>query len=179
MCKMDLIQTSKGKSLIGILIVLNTGLVSTTLLTAYAQQIENQFLLNSTSSNNSNTNDPIIMHIHPHISVTVDGKQIVIPKDIGISPFLWQDHSLDNFGMQAMPEMGMSGMAPLHTHDDSGIIHVESTINRDYTLGEFLNIWGDLSFENKLVNATVDGKPVTDYKNIILSDNQKIELSLK
>lgn len=137
---MDFIQTIKGKSLIGILIVLSTELVSTTILTAYGQQIENQFLLNSTSNNNDNTNDPIILHIHPHIAVTVDGKQIVIPKDIGISSTLWQDHSLDNFGMQAMPEMGMSGMAPLHTHDDIGIIHVESTVNRDYTLGEFINI---------------------------------------
>ncbi|MDF0682029.1 MAG: hypothetical protein P0116_13810 [Candidatus Nitrosocosmicus sp.] len=108
------------------------------------------------------------MYIHPHIAMMVDGKQIVIPKDIGISPLLWKEHTLDKFGMQAMPEMGMSGMAPLHTHDDSGIIHVESTKNRNYTLGEFLNIWGGLNFENKLVNATIDGKPITDYNNVIL-----------
>lgn len=170
---------SKGKILIGMLIIFGIvlGSGSVTISIAQAQQDNDQSLLSSDTDNS--TNEPIIMHIHPHIAIMVDGKQIVIPKDIGISPLLWKEHTLDKFGMQAMPEMGMSGMAPLHTHDDSGIIHVESTTNRNYTLGEFLNIWGGLNFENKLVNATIDGKPITDYNNVILGDNQKIELSLK
>ena len=32
-------------------------------------------------------------------------------------------------------------MAPLHNHDDSGTIHIESTVNKNCTLGEFLTIW--------------------------------------
>jgi hypothetical protein len=68
-----------------------------------------------------------------------------VPTQIGIFPSLWKDHSLDNYGMQSMPEMKMSAMAPLHTHDSSGIVLVESTVNRNYTLGEFLNVWGLIS----------------------------------
>jgi len=34
----------------------------------------------------------------------------------------------------------MPGMAPLHTHDRSGIIHVESVVDRNYTLDEFLDM---------------------------------------
>ena len=122
--------------------------------------------------------DPIIIHIHSALSMMMDNKPFSVPKNIGIDSSLWRNNSLDKYGMQAMPEMGMSGMAPLHTHDDSGIIHVESSIDRDYTLGEFFNIWG-LDLENKVVKATVNGKPSTDYKSILLKDGEKITLDIQ
>lgn len=122
--------------------------------------------------------DPIIIHIHPELSMMMDNKPFSVPKNVGIDSSLWRNNSLDEYGMQGMPEMGMSGMAPLHTHDDSGIIHVESSINRDYTLGEFFNIWG-LDLENKVVKATVNGKPSTDYKSILLKDGEKITLDIQ
>src|SRR6266704_3713431 len=109
----------------------------------------------------------MVLHIHPQLSITVDGQRLTVPSQIGIDPSLWKDHSLDQFGMQAMSN-GMSGMAPLHTHDATGIIHVESSIIRNYTLGEFLNVWGGLDTAGKTVKASVDGKPVYDYRNIIL-----------
>jgi hypothetical protein len=34
------------------------------------------------------------------------------------------------------------GFAPLHTHDSSGVIHVESPTVRTYTLGQFFAVWG-------------------------------------
>jgi hypothetical protein len=34
------------------------------------------------------------------------------------------------------------GFAPLHTHDASGVIHVESPTVRTYTLGQFFAVWG-------------------------------------
>ncbi len=82
--------------------------------------------------------------------------------------------------MQAMPEMSMAGMAPLHTHDDTGIIHVESTIDRNYTLGEFLSIWGNLDVDNRVVNMTIDGKPDSNgnYTNPVLRDGEQINLDL-
>jgi hypothetical protein len=110
--------------------------------------------------------NPIIMHIHPHLSVLVSDMSIDVPGQIGIDPSLWKNHSLDEYGMQSMPEMNMSAMAPLHTHDDSGIVHVESTINRDYTLGEFLSIWG-MNLDGKSVKMTADNKTVTDLKNTL------------
>ena len=122
-------------------------------------------------------NKPIIMHFHPHLNLMIDGKPATVPSQIGIDPSLWKDHSLDQYGMQAMAN-GMSGMAPLHTHDATGIIHVESSIIRNYTLGQFLNIWGGLDTAGKTVKATVDGAPVSDYKNIILRDGEQINLDV-
>jgi hypothetical protein len=74
----------------------------------------------------------------------------------------------------------LQGEAPLHTHDENGTIHVESNTDRNYTLGEFLNIWGGLDLNGKTVKLAVDGKPITsDYRNLILKDGQKITLEIK
>jgi hypothetical protein len=114
----------------------------------------------------------MVLHIHPRLNVTVDGSPIIIPQNIGIGESLWKDHSIDKYG-------GMQGMAPLHTHDSSGIIHVESNTNRSYTLGQFLDIWGGLNLNGKTVKATIDGKPVSDYRNILLKDKEQINLVIK
>ena len=120
----------------------------------------------------SDSMDPIIMHIHPYLSILVEGSSYSVPAQIGIVPSLWKDHSLDNYGMQAMPAMNMLAMAPLHTHDNSGMVHVESTINRNYTLGEFLKVWG-LDLDTKTVKMTVD------FKNHILKDGEQISLEVQ
>ena len=90
----------------------------------------------------------MVLHIHSHLNVTADGTPVIVPKNIGIDAALYRDHSLDRYGMQ--------GMAPLHTHDASGTIHVESNANRNYTLGEFVNIWGGLDLNGKAVKASVN-----------------------
>jgi hypothetical protein len=114
----------------------------------------------------------MVLHIHPQLTVTQDGKLVTVPKNIGIDQSLYKDHSLARYGLQ--------GEAPLHTHDENGTIHVESNTNRNYTLGEFLNIWGGLDLNGKTVKLAVDGKPITsDYRNLILQDGQKITLEIK
>ena len=118
----------------------------------------------------SNMNmSPMVLHIHPHLNVTDDGKHLTVPAYIGIVTSLWKDHSLDKYE-------GMAGMAPLHTHDASGIIHVESSVKRNYTLGEFLNTWGGLDLNGKAVKMTVDGKPISDFRNHVLNWKIKIDL---
>ena len=112
----------------------------------------------------------MVLHIHPQLSITFDGQPLTVPSQIGIDQSLWKEHSLDQFGMQ--------GMAPLHTHDASGTIHVESNANRNYTLGEFLNIWGGLDTSGKTVKATADGKSVSGYKDLILRDGEQINLQV-
>jgi len=112
----------------------------------------------------------MVLHIHPQLGITFDGQPLTVPSQIGIDQSLWKDHSLDQFGMQ--------GMAPLHTHDASGTIHVESNVNRNYTLGEFLNIWGGLDTSGKIVKGTEDGKSVSDYKDLILRDGEQIDLQV-
>jgi hypothetical protein len=115
--------------------------------------------------------NPITMHIHPQLSLLVNGISINVPEQIGIDPSMWKDHTLDEFGMQSIPEMNMSAMAPLHTHDSSGVVHVESTVNRNYTLGEFL--------DGKTVKMEVNGKPLADFRNHVLRDGEQIKLEVQ
>ena len=56
-------------------------------------------------------NKTIILHIHPILKLTVDGKPVTLPAQIGIIPSLWKDHSLDQYGMQAMINMYMPATA--------------------------------------------------------------------
>lgn len=113
----------------------------------------------------------MVMHIHPKITVIVNGQPTIIPENVGIDNTLWKDHSLDKYGMQ--------GMSPLHTHDNSGTIHVESTANRGYTLEEFVNVWGGLDASNgKILKVTANGQPISDWKNHVLKDKEKISFEM-
>jgi hypothetical protein len=62
------------------------------------------------------------VHIHQHLDLYVDGRKVPVPAGIGIDPAV--------------------GFAPLHTHDASGVIHLESPTVRTYTLGQFFDVWG-------------------------------------
>lgn len=62
-------------------------------------------------------------HLHTHLDVRVDGRPVEVPALIGLD------------------EAPGGGVSPLHTHDASGVIHVESPVTRDFTLGEFFSEW--------------------------------------
>jgi len=108
----------------------------------------------------------------------MNGSPFTVPAQIGIDPSLWKDHSLDQYA-------GGGGVAALHTHDTSGTIHVEvNTSHRDFTLHEFLAIWGQPSD-----GSAIDGHPVTSLTvdgvqqasptgNVVLKDGQKIAMTL-
>jgi hypothetical protein len=125
--------------------------------------------------------NPFAVYFHSNLSIILDNKPVVIPSPIGINKSLWKDHSLDKYGVPGMPmdeegEKTMPGMAPLYTTNDKGRITIGSVIERDYTLGEFLKIWSGIDMKDKLVNATINGKPAEDYRNIILKDKAQIKL---
>jgi hypothetical protein len=65
--------------------------------------------------------EALAFHIHQHLDVYVNGKKATVPALVGI---------YDN-----------SFITEVHTHDTSGIIHVESAKNRPYTLGQFFGEW--------------------------------------
>ena len=63
-----------------------------------------------------------VLHIHAHLDVFVNGALVSVPAEIGI-------------------DVAAQRISPLHTHDDSGVIHVESPVMRDFTLGQFFAEW--------------------------------------
>jgi hypothetical protein len=104
-------------------------------------------------------------HIHPRLSIYVRGKEIPLPTNIGIDP--------------ARP---LALMAGLHTHDSSGVIHVENAA--DPTVGQFFAIWGvPLSPTevgpypaegSRKVRMWVDGKPSRAFGDLVLQDGQQV-----
>jgi hypothetical protein len=76
-------------------------------------------------------------HTHQHLDLYVDGRQVTIPTDIGIN-------------------RTAGFLSPIHTHDATGIIHVESPVVRNFTLGEFFDVWG-VRFDAHCVGGVCDG----------------------
>jgi hypothetical protein len=108
----------------------------------------------------------LLLHNHIHLNASIDDKPIVIPANIGIDPKFHKNHTLDVYGPQK---------SPIHTHTTSGTIHVESKIITNYTLGDFLDVWG-IPLEGKTVKTTIDGKRVSDFRSHVLENGEKIGL---
>ena len=116
------------------------------------------------------------VHVHAHLALFNKGQQIAIPYGIGIvKPFQV------NNGFVGMGQ----GIYWLHTHDATGIIHVESPDDRTYTLGNFFNIWGQTLTSGNvaglkgLVHAFVDGKAYSgNPRNIVLGAHTQITLEV-
>jgi hypothetical protein len=63
------------------------------------------------------------LHIHQHLDVFVHGRRVTVPAGIGID-------ATGRF------------VSPLHTHDSTGVVHVESPTVQLFTLGQFFGVWG-------------------------------------
>src|SRR6266851_3091024 len=64
-----------------------------------------------------------LVHTHQHLDIVVNGRPVEVPANVGIN----------------QTELYI---APIHTHDETGILHVESDEVRAFTLGQFFDIWG-------------------------------------
>ena len=117
-------------------------------------------------------NPALVMHIHSQIEVRKSGQNVVLPAEIGIASELWHDHSLDRFG----PSRAL--LAPIHTHDESGTIHIESVVNRDYTLGEFFSIWG-MGQEKILRVTSGEGIEIEDFQSHVLTRNERLIIEVR
>ncbi|MDP9111075.1 MAG: hypothetical protein M3M96_05545 [Candidatus Eremiobacteraeota bacterium] len=90
--------------------------------------------------------EQVIFHVHSHLDIFDHGTQIQVPKYAGIVP-------------------GANGAGCLywvHTHDGSGIIHIEAPELTSYTLGNFFHIWGG-SLSRTAVGSLTG--PVTAFVN--------------
>jgi hypothetical protein len=79
------------------------------------------------------TTEQLLFHVHAHLDIFVDGAQKLLAAGIGIGPPLQ---------FQSGFVTGGSCFSWLHTHDETGVIHVESPVQRAYNLGNFFDIWG-------------------------------------
>jgi hypothetical protein len=122
------------------------------------------------------TSEQVVYHIHSHLAIFDKGQQQVVPRGIGIpGPQQVQDGFVE------------SGKCFywLHTHDTTGVIHVESPTKRTYTLGQFFDIWGQPLSANQVGKATgkltvyVDGHQFSgDPRSIVLTPHKVIQLDV-
>ena len=111
-----------------------------------------------------------MQHIHQHLDLFVTGRRVTVPANIGIAPGPL--------------------FSPLHTHDTTGIIHVESATEARFSLGQFFAVWGvPLSARRIGTLATgagagarlrtwVNGEPLAaDPTRIVLASHQEIVIA--
>jgi hypothetical protein len=84
----------------------------------------------------SNQIEQLAYHIHAHLAIYVNGTQKTVPYGIGIE----QPWSTQADGSSEFVNSG-AAFYYLHTHDDTGVIHIESPTQTLYTLGQFFAEW--------------------------------------
>jgi hypothetical protein len=134
-----------------------------------------KFLFNSSAAAQTidgiqcNAAEQLVFHNHAHLDIYINGQPYTIPSQVGIVPgkcIYW-----------------------LHTHDDTGIIHIESPVTRNFTLGQFFDIWkkkfSNVQIFDNIANATntmsvyVNGNQTngnTDYRNTNLNERDQIAI---
>ena len=76
---------------------------------------------------------PIVYHVHAHLSIFVDGRPVVVPANLGIRP---------------------GCIAAVHTHDITGILHLEGPAPRLFTLADVFQVWGQPLGATHLLDRT-------------------------
>lgn len=79
-------------------------------------------------------------HIHVHLDVFVNGQSIPVPAGIGLVEPVDLGPGSDFPGLDFYDSY-IGADAYLHTHDASGIIHVEAQTPETFTLGQFFDEW--------------------------------------
>jgi len=107
-----------------------------------------------------------VRHVHAHLDLLVDGHQVVIPPDVGI-------------------DVAAQQLSPLHTHDASGILHIEADNTDPVYLGQFFveigyplhgSCFGTVcAGPGETLRVYLDGKPYSgDPARLVLDDHQEI-----
>lgn len=110
--------------------------------------------------------EPLAEHVHTHLTILDGDTPVTVPGDIGHS-------DRHRFAAQ------------LHTHDTSGIVHVESPTRQAFTLGQFFDEWGvrlDAWHVGDLrgsLTVWVDGRrTIGDPRSIELTDRRQVVLAV-
>jgi len=110
-----------------------------------------------------------ISHTHSSLSIIINGNEQYIPQNIGI-----QDSKCPD------------GMRGIHTHDDSGRLHIETPSQISAPIGAFFNIWGEVFNSDQILDNKVDseheivmfvnGEINQDFANYLMLDDDVIEI---
>lgn len=113
-------------------------------------------------------------HYHLQLNITIIDERIEIPM---------------NIGFERDSEGDIIFLHPIHTYDNSGRIHVETTKNTTAELGFFFDIWGKEFSENKIleyksdnehsIEIYVNGNEVDTYERTILEPFAFIDIIYK
>jgi hypothetical protein len=105
-------------------------------------------------------------HIHAWLHIYDDGKKVTVPPNIGI-------------------DQAAGILSPLHTHDTTGIIHMEADQEYDFTLGQFIDVWG-IKFSKDQIGSLKakgsdqqlqvydNGQLVKDPVNLVMHEHDNI-----
>lgn len=107
------------------------------------------------------------VHHHALVHIYNDGLLIPVQPNIGLYP----------------PQKAFSSV---HTHDSSGVVHMESVRPFNFTLGDFFAIWGvpfgqktlgNLKASgNKQIHVYVNGKPLAHPVGYVMRDQDNISI---
>ena len=103
-----------------------------------------------------NGHQQVASHIHPVVSITVDGEAEIIPGNVGIDGFC---------------------MREIHTHDATGTLHIETAKpGVVYGLLDFFTVWGqDIDRAGYDLEIMQDGT-LRNREDVIFTDHSSIEL---
>jgi hypothetical protein len=97
------------------------------------------------------TSEGAVIHNHTALDLYVDGKQVTVPAGVGIvAPP--PNVALASNGLTAC-------LYALHVHDgEPNLIHIESPVNKAYTVGELFDIWGQELTDTSFMGHPIDAQ---------------------
>ena len=120
--------------------------------------------------------EQLLFHIHAHLTIFVGSAEKLLPGGIGIGPPLQYQNDF---------VVGGSCFSWLHTHDQTGVIHIESPEQRVFTVGNFFDVWGQPLSASAVgpasgkVTAWYNGQRFTDDpRTMPLNNHDQLQLDV-
>ena len=94
-----------------------------------------------------NATEGAVEHVHAHLQIFNRGRAVEIPQGVGIP-------------------QAAGCLYWIHTHSADGYVHIESPVRREFTLGQFFDIWGpDLSWTHAAAASAPRGSRLSVWVN--------------
>ncbi len=108
------------------------------------------------------------MHYHFYLEILQENEKIPLPSNVGVYE---------------------NCIHPIHTHDASGLVHVDYPEKIHFTLGDFFDMQGIIFHDRQIGSIkTFDGYKIIvrvgdknrekDYRNILLEDKKDIKIQI-